>query len=103
MENRTMTNGQQIEQVVKSIVDTTAERDSLREEVRRLRNDLDKYASRVGFLTEELKAIRAEKEFYQRHSISVHTRLSDISMLINQAMEEAKHKAWDQEKELETP
>lgn len=89
-----MTNGEQIQQVVKSIVDTTTERDALREEVRKLRTDLFNLSSRVEFLTAELKTIRAEKEFYQRHSISVHTRLSDISMLIAQAMEEAQANAY---------
>lgn len=87
-------NGGQIQQIVKSIVDTTTERDALREEVRRLKGELHDYSSRIDFIVRELKRVTAEKDFYQRHSISVHTRLSDINMLITQAIDEAQQNAY---------
>lgn len=75
------------------IVKTELERNTLREKTEELTTSLAQAQNESAFLTERLKEVTDQRDFYMRHSVTLVTRLNDISMLIEQAREEAKQAA----------
>lgn len=81
-------------EIIDNFVATTRERDDLRRDNEALRARAAHDADRIAFYEAEIAKLRHERDFYQRHSTSLYTRLSDINLVIDTALEEAKNAAY---------
>jgi hypothetical protein len=79
---------------VKAMQEAFDENHRLVDEIKDLNRANDKLASENDMLREQLDKAQREKDFYQRHSMRLVTRLNDIEIIIGQALQEAKDAAY---------
>lgn len=84
----------EVSRVVEHIHDVAAQAREAQTLASDLSRELDATKRQLDFLRSQLAEVQHQKDFYQRHSTSLITRLSDISLLIDQAVQEAKHEAY---------
>lgn len=72
---------------------TTDERDRLVEENATLHEQLHAARRELNFLQVKLRETEHNRDFYQRHYIALHTRLSDMGVMIENAIREAASEA----------
>lgn len=66
-------------QIMDDIVRTAQERDELQAECNRLRAIGSEDKRQIAFLERKLAEVEAKRDYYQVHSVALHTRLCDIA------------------------
>jgi chromosome segregation ATPase len=92
-----MNNGKLYERIAQGAEATqlaVTELESLRTENSRMSSDLMLLRERNNQLEGRLKITSAERDHYMRYCAEINTRLNDIQLMINSALEESKHATY---------
>lgn len=92
-----MNNGKLYERIAQGAEATqlaVTELESLRTENSRMSSDLMLMRERTNQLEGRLKVASAERDHYMRYCMEINTKLNNIQLIINAAVEESKHATY---------
>lgn len=92
-----MNNGKLYERIAQGAEATqlaVTELESLRTENARMSSDLMLMRERCNQLDGRLKVANAERDHYMRYCMEINTKLNDIQLIINTAIEGSKHATY---------
>lgn len=84
-----------------SIARTHEERDQLSDENAELKSLLVRANRENAFLTEKFRQVEANRDFYQRHYVALHTRLADLSVDVEQLRNKIDHAVAEAKREAD--